>query len=176
MTCPLPIPPCASICTGSKLRSAAESDLPDLIDRIAILPVLAGETDIDVILAQPFKQTHKPGVDAQNVRADHAVPILLLKLKRRALDGVGEDADGMVRPGFLPVVQNQNRLLRRRGRIVGLKRGVGAQGFVLRVWCIAEIKYWHDNISPFVSLLFISHLSTPDYTKPPPGRQAILYV
>ena len=104
------------------------------------------------MLAQPFDQAHKTGVNQKNIRVEFS--ILFLEFKGRLLGRVGKDAAGMMLPLASLIVQHKNRLLRAGFSRIGTICGIGALRLLRRSRGGAvKIEYWHV-VTP-LSLIFV---------------------
>ena len=106
-----------------KLCSSSKGDLTDLVYCILTFFYRSGKPYINMIFSQPFQKADKPGIDLQNILADSA--FLSFKLKSRPPDGVGKDPAGMVDKLSCLIVQDQDGVLRRTFRAVGVKYFIG---------------------------------------------------
>ena len=79
---------------------------------------------MNLMLAQPFDQTYKTGVNQQNIRVEFSV--FFLEFKGRLLSRVGKYAAGMMIPPALLIVQQQNRFFRAGFSRIGTICGIGA--------------------------------------------------
>ena len=171
-----------------KLGAAAKGCLPNLVYGISVLPVGTGQAYVDLMLAQPFDQAHKTGVNQKNIRVEFSV--FFLEFKGRLLGRVREYAAGMMLPLTLCIVKQKNRLLRAGLCAISAVCSIGTLR-LLRGACrgAVKIEYWHvvTPLSIFRNNQFVRNCkltfflrslytiycgdSTGEHVSPLPGRR-----